>query len=286
MRFRNRLSIMLVILAVVPLAAASLLASSLVRRDETTQVDGNLQAGVSGASGAYQTQLANTRTEAARFAREKQVQRALDGRGNAQVAAASIPSPWKAQLTVHGNVIGGEAPAGPAWRVVQPVGGGPAHRQVIVWLPVNDALLAKLTQAFPRAPGVELAAATGGHVFASTSGIIGPVTGLTTTSTGDASIGGHGVRAQAVNILPASRGNPPVLLASTYSSAALDNAVDSRLLRLLVPLIVLALVVTALALFAAGRISQALTDLSAGRCRCCGRALRRRRATSSTNWAR
>jgi diguanylate cyclase (GGDEF)-like protein len=253
---------MLVILAVVPLAAASLLASSLVRRDQTTQVDGNLQAGVSGAWGAYQTQLAQTQTEAASFAREKPVQQALAGRGNPEAAAASIPAPWKAQLKVRGKVIGGTAPAGPAWHVVQPVGGGAAQRQVVVWLPVNDALLAKLTQAFPRAPGVELAAAAGGHVFASTSGITGPVTGLTTNSTSNASIGGHGVRAQAIDLLPASRGNPPVLLASTYSSAALDNAVDSRLLRLLVPLIVLALIVTALALFAAGRISQALTDLS------------------------
>jgi diguanylate cyclase (GGDEF)-like protein len=265
-RFRNRLSIMLVILAVVPLAAASLLASSLVRRDQTTQVDGNLQAGVSGAFGAYQAQLARTETRAARFATRKRVQRALAGRGDADAAAATIGPGLVAQLYRRGHLIGGKAPDGPASKVTVPVTSPVNPKRVVgkvvVWLPINDTLLARITSGFPRAPGVELAAAAGGHVFASTSGVTGPVTGLTTNSTGNASIGGHAVRAQAVDILPASRGNPPVLLASTYSSAALDNAVDSRLLRLLAPLIIAALVVTALALFAAGRISQALTDLS------------------------
>ena len=60
---------MLVILAVVPLAAASLLASSLVRRDETTQVDGSLSAGVSGAFVSYQNQLYETRHAAEQIAR-------------------------------------------------------------------------------------------------------------------------------------------------------------------------------------------------------------------------
>jgi diguanylate cyclase (GGDEF)-like protein len=259
-RFRNRLSIMLVILAVVPLAAASLLASSLVRRDETTQVDGNLQAGVSGAFGTYQGQLYKTQTTAQQFARSTPVQKALAGRGNPQAAAASIASfapSLTAQLIRHGHVIGGEEPVGPAWKVRQPVG---ARSAVVVWLPITDSLLAILAKGYPRTPGVELAAAAGGRVFASTSGITGPATGLTPSSVGNASVGGHDVRAQAVT-LPSSQGGP-VLLASTYPSAAIDNAVDSRLLRLLAPLIVAALIVTALALFAAGRISQALTDLS------------------------
>ncbi|HEX5259969.1 MAG TPA: sensor domain-containing diguanylate cyclase [Gaiellales bacterium] len=257
MRFRNRLSIMLVILAVVPLAAASLLASSLVRRDETTQVDGNLQAGVSGAFGTYQGQLYKTRTKAATFASSKPVQRALAGRGDPQAAAASIAPPWTAQLERRGKVIGGKAPAGPAWKAEVPVG---AHSAVVVWLPITDSLLVTLSRGYPQTPGVELAAVAGGRAFASTSGITGPVTGLTSSSVGNASVGGHDVRAQAVT-LPTSKGGP-VLLASTYPSAAIDNAVDSRLLRLLAPLIVAALIVTALALFAAGRISQALTDLS------------------------
>jgi diguanylate cyclase (GGDEF)-like protein len=258
-RFRNRLSIMLVILAVVPLAAATLLASSLVRRDETAQVDGNLQAGVSGAFGTYQAEIANTRTEAGNFARSKPVQQALSGRADPQTAAASIGSPWVAELVRRGHVIGGQAPPGPAWKAKVPIINGPPRSKVIVWLPITDSLLALLSQGYPRTPGVELVTVAGGHVFASTSGITGPVSGLT-TSAGNASIAGHDVRAQAVD-LPTSKGGP-VLLGSTYSSAAIDNAVDSRLLRLLAPLIVAALIVTALALFAAGRISQALTDLS------------------------
>ncbi len=251
---------MLVILAVVPLAAASLLASSLVRRDETAQVDGNLSSGVAGAFASYQTQLFKTRDKAVEFARSKPVQQALAGHGDPQTAAASIGRRWTAELVRQGHVIGGKAPPGPAWRVRVPISGGPAHSAVLVWLPITDPLLATLTKGYPRIPGVELAAVAGGRAFASTSGITGPATGITTSSAGNGSIGGHGVRAQAVT-LPSSKGGP-VLLASTYSSAAIDNAVDSRLLRLLAPLIVAALIVTALALFAAGRISQALTDLS------------------------
>jgi len=261
-RFRNRLSIMLVILAVVPLAAASLLASSLVRKDETAQVDGNLQAGVSGAVGSYQAQVYKAAGKAERFAQYQQVQRALAGHGDPQAAAALISPPLTAQIVRRGHVIGGEKPAEPASKITVPIHHGPPNSSVVVWMPITPSMLDTLTRGFPQSPGVDLAAAQGGQVFASTSGITGPVSGLTTGSAGNGSIAGHDVRAQAVTILPGSPGNPPVLLASTYSSAALDNAVDSRLLRLLAPLIVLALVVTALALFAAGRISQALTDLS------------------------
>ena len=131
--------------------------------------------------------------------------------------------------------------------------------------------------ACPRPPGVELRRSTGrAIVFASTVRIRARSPGCRAALHGDASSGGTEVRAQAAT-LPAPTGGPgparlhlfvgrpgqPRRLAPAAAAGAADRA---------------ALVVTALALFAADRISQALTDL-AGRAAIarCGRALRRRR---------
>ncbi len=106
---------------------------------------------------------------------------------------------------------------------------------------------------------VAIALVARGQALATTSGPLGPVTGLQ-TGAGSANIAGTGVRARAIATPVASGG--PAYIVATYPESTLSNAIDSQRLRILVPLLLLGLVLVAGAIFAADRISRALTELA------------------------
>jgi diguanylate cyclase (GGDEF)-like protein len=276
MRFRYKLSIMLVALALVPLVGAAIVMSALVGRNQTARVDGHLSAAVSGAVATYRTELSDTARRAQAFAGRRSVALAFAGRADPARVVRTAPRGLRAQLLRHGRVVAGRPPAAPAWKVVVQVGSAAAGRQVIVWRPLDRQLLDAVSTPFQRASGVELALVAGqavrgngGRTLASTNGGTGPASNVDLGGTGTAVVAGTDVRDQAVQV-PASLGGPAYLVA-TYPSAALGDSIDSRRLRLLIPLAAAALAVALVALFAAGRISQALTELS-GRARALLRA--------------
>jgi diguanylate cyclase (GGDEF)-like protein len=264
MRFRYKLSLMFVALALVPMAGAALVVSTLLSRNQTSNVDGKLNAGVSGALAAYRGELRDAATSVRTFAAEPRVSRALAGRGDPAAVAASGPGGLDLQLMRAGRVLAGSRPAGPALKLVVRVGAVAAGRQVVAWLPIDQRLLNRVARTFPPPPGVELKLVAAGRVLAGTDRRLGTAAGLVPGRTGVATVAGVAVRAQTVRV-PATQGGPALLVA-TYPEATLSNAIDSRRLHLLVPLLIGGLIVALVAFFAASRISQALTDLS-GRAR-------------------
>ncbi len=68
MRFRHKLTIMLVVLALVPLVASALLAASLVRQNQVSQVDGRISSALSGATVGYSASLSALDGRARAFA--------------------------------------------------------------------------------------------------------------------------------------------------------------------------------------------------------------------------
>jgi diguanylate cyclase (GGDEF)-like protein len=260
MRFRYKLSLMFVALALVPLVAAAIVMSELVARNQTSSVDGKLNAAQAGALASYRSELAQASENARLFAATPRVSKALSGRLNPAAVVATAPPGMDVQLVRNGRVLAGHRPPGAASRFVVPVGttGG---RSVVAWLPVDTRLLNRVTGSLARPPGIELALVANGHVVAATDGHLGPATGLVDGHIGDATVAGLHARAQSAGV-PSSQGGP-VMLVSTYPASALSDAIDSRRLRLLLPLLAAGLAVALVAFFAAGRISQALTDLSA-----------------------
>ncbi len=82
MRFRHKLTIMLVVLALVPLVASGLLAASLIHRNQVTHVDGRLGGVVSSGLVAYGDALRGVQLRAVALAHRKDVQDALAGKGD------------------------------------------------------------------------------------------------------------------------------------------------------------------------------------------------------------
>ncbi len=261
MRFRHKLTIMFVVLALVPLVASALLAASLVPRNQISHVDGRLNAAVTGGLAAYKGQLRQAADTASAFAARPEVSRALAGKRDPAKVVSKRPGGLYLQLLRTGTVLAGTPPPGPAWRVPVAVGSKAKGRQLVAWQPINGALLRSLAGPFVRAPQVELELVSGGRVVAATDGRTGPAPALPVARAADVSLAGVGQRVQAVNLPGVANGH--TALVASYPSASLNDAIDSRRLQLLVPLAIAALVVAAAAFLAAGRISQALTELSA-----------------------
>jgi diguanylate cyclase (GGDEF)-like protein len=259
MRFRHKLSIVLVGLVVVPLVATGLLIGVLLQHDQVSRVNNKLQVAVGTATQGYAAQLQTARTFAAAAAANKDVRIALaQGKPSADASLPTPPDGMTLVLVRHGKPIYGEPPKGPSWRaIVRPVN---TPYRIEVYVALSQPLLVAIAAGGPRAPNVDLALVSRGRTYASMAGNNGPVSGLIPGKIGSAVIAGTGVRAIATRI-PVTSGQRAYMVAA-YPSSTLSNAIDSQRLRILVPLLLLGLVLIAGAIFAADRISRALTELA------------------------
>jgi len=264
MRFRHKLSIVLVGLAIVPLAATGVLVAALLEHDQVTRVDNRVAVSAQAAAQSYQIELNRAGAFAQQVAQDPQVKLMFAGNQKpAKLSAGiSVPSGMTLVLTgKHGNPISGNPPAGTASKTTA-VYHDAKHRkigEVAVYIPFDRALLARITDN-AQSESVQFALVQGGQVLASPNGATGAVTGLQ-PGVGSANVAGMDVRARALNLLPVRQGGPAYVVA-TYPESTLSNAIDSQRLRILVPLLLLGLVLVAGAIFAADRISRALTELA------------------------
>jgi diguanylate cyclase (GGDEF)-like protein len=261
MRFRHKLSIVLVGLAIVPLAAAGVLVGALLQRNQVTRVDNHLSVLAAVAAQGYTTQ----QQKAAKFALRVAAGKAA-GLAFAKGTKSSVHIPAPAGLSVvlvdNGVRIVGTPPRGPFWRATAYAGLRKFGRRVDVYLPLTSGLLNKIDTAGELNLGnAALALVAGGRTLGSTIGASGPVKGLPASGgVGSAVMAGTSVRALPVQI-QVSHGGPASVVA-TYPSSTLSDAINSQRLRILVPLLLLGLILIAGAVFAADRISRALTELA------------------------
>ena len=266
MRFRHKLSIVLVGLAIVPLAATGVLVGALLQHDQVTRVDNRVAVSAASAAQVYRLEMKRANTFAHQVAQNPKV--ALLFAGNPPKAAPLPPGihPPKgmsvALVGKGGTPIFGNPPPGTAWKtqaVYRDAKTNARVGEVDVYLRIGPDLLQAITNGNTRPDNVELSLVGAGQAVASTNGAVGPVSGLR-AGAGNAKVAGTDVRADAINV-PASLAGPAYIVA-TYPSSTLSNAIDSQRLRILVPLLLLGLVLVGGAIFAADRISRALTELA------------------------
>jgi diguanylate cyclase (GGDEF)-like protein len=262
MRFRHKLSIVLVGLAIVPLAAAGVLVGALLQRNQVRQVDNRLSIAAGAGAQAYRAELQVAGNVARDFALRPAVAAAFVSKKPNVNLTEGVPSGMVVTLWRHGKPIEGRPPAPPYWsatiRLVRP--GKTTKRRVIVYVPLTSGLLNMIIAATPHTT-IGLALVSRDRAIAWSSGGGGPVSGLHPGPAVSANVAGAGVRAQVVQ-LPLSSGGPPVYLVATYPSSTLSDAINSQRLRILVPLLLLGLLLIAGAVFAADRITRALTELA------------------------
>jgi diguanylate cyclase (GGDEF)-like protein len=264
MRFRHKLSIVLVGLAIVPLAATGVLVGALLQHDQVTRVDNRIAVSAASAEQVYRAEQAQAQNLAGKLARRKDVQFAF-APGARPLTELPLPVPAgmaAALVRANGKPVFGNAPPGPAWKASAVYHDKKTHKkigEVDVYVRLGPTLVHEITTAAPPSDPVEIALVAAGKAVASTNSAVGPVSGLR-VGAGNANVAGADVRADAINI-PITSGAPAFIVA-TYPSATLSNAIDSQRLRILVPLLLLGLVLVGGAIFAADRISRALTELA------------------------
>jgi diguanylate cyclase (GGDEF)-like protein len=264
MRFRHKLSIVLVGLAIVPLAATGVLVAALLQHDQVTRVDNRVAVSAQAAAEAYNLQAAKASSFGQQVAQDPKVALLFAGKPALGPLPASIhPPPGMTVVLVgkNGKPIAGSVPRGTALRsrtVIQ----DPTNRrlgEVDVYTLFGATLLQEITDGSKWPENVGFALVVGKRVVASSNGPGGTASGLP-LRVGAANLAGVDVRARAIK-LPVTKGGPAYIVA-TYPSSTLSNAIDSQRLRILVPLLLLGLVLVGGAIFAADRISRALTELA------------------------
>ena len=260
MRFRHKLSIVLVGLAIVPLVAAGLIVQALLAGDEVRSVDAKLSAGAAGAAAAYRAQLEVAQTLAQQMAGRPDVARAFARRDASGVDLSEVPPGYAVALADDRGTFAGSIPSGTVWSTTARLNPASHDRRVIVSLPLNTDTLLRVQNQSPVADGVGLALVLGGRTIASIGGPAGPVSGLRSGTSENARIGRSDVRAQTVDVQ--GPGGHEAQLVADYPSGRISDHIDAVRLKLLIPLAVLAGIVAALALLTADRISRALVELS------------------------
>ncbi len=210
MRFRQKLTFNLVVLALVPLLASGLLAVSLIRDRQTARIDHRLSMTVSAAAIAYGAALQSVQNEARGLALRPDVRYALSGRGDLQRVRAAAPGLY-VQLQSGGAIVAGTAPPGPAWRAVVDVGPARNHDCVMVWQPLDRRFAGFLRRRIRAGRQTGLVVVGAGSV------------GVGGDGAQDASVGGEGVRAAAVTVSVTQGG--PVQLVAIYPTSALSESV-------------------------------------------------------------
>ena len=116
MRFRHKLSIVLVGLALVPLIGAGLIVQALLTRDTVRTVDAKLSIGAAGAAAAYRSQQVVAQTVAVQLASRPDVARAFRDRDASQLDLSSVPPGYTVALADDKGMFAGSVPAGPVWQ--------------------------------------------------------------------------------------------------------------------------------------------------------------------------
>ena len=205
-RFRHKLSIVLVGLALVPLAGAGLIVQALLIRNETANVDSKLASAAAAASASYHAQLQGAQNEAMQLASRPDVARAFRRRDGSAVNLTDVPPGYVVALADAKGTFAGSAPAGPAWTSSAELVPNTGDRQ-------GDRLgtARRLADHAHRRRGTDscwrgrLSLVLGDTAVGAPGGVAGDVQGVTTGDAVDATIGGQDVRAEAIRVEGPSR---------------------------------------------------------------------------------
>jgi diguanylate cyclase (GGDEF)-like protein len=266
-RFRHKLSIVLIGLALVPLVSAGFLVLRLLQHDKVASVDNGLATAISAGGQAYTAQVAEADTLAATVAADLKVQGVFNGTRDT-IAKTYLQGllPRRAQdaevaLLRDNRVVAGTVPDTPYLRGRVPVKArGCKSCSVVIAEPFDAGLINDLGAGGSADTLQTIGIVVNGSVVASTRQVTGPVDGLAFREATNADVAGVAMRTMAVEV-PCSKQHACSLVAM-YPRSALNDAIDSQRLKILLPLILLTLIIGVLAFAAADWMSRALNDLA------------------------
>jgi diguanylate cyclase (GGDEF)-like protein len=258
--FKLRLVTYFLLLALLPLLAASWAFSEVATRGEVGNTDSRLNAALRVAINDYSRRVrADLAGTANSLAHATSVQQAFQTRNRAALVrlARSVPD---AAFYVNGQLIAGEAPVGLHVERTSSVfaENGALLGRIVVWLPLDGSLLAQLRAATGLGAPDRILLAQGGKVLAGPGDIVGTqVTPLPKPSY--TNLGDSRYRAVSAPILESS---PPLTLVVVTPKSAIDNSVSALRERFLI-FAFLALAIVAILAWLLGRtIVRSLGELA------------------------
>jgi HAMP domain-containing protein len=258
--FKLRLVTYFLLLALLPLLAASWAFSEVATRGEVGNTDSRLNAALRVAINDYSRRVrADLVGTANSLAHATSVQQAFQTRNRAALVrlARSVPD---AAFYVNGQLIAGEAPVGLYVERTSSVfaENGALLGRIVVWLPLDGSLLDQLRAVTGLGAPDRILLAQGGKVLAGPGDIVGTqVTPLPKPSY--TNLGDSRYRAVSAPILESS---PPLTLVVVTPKSAIDNSVSALRERFLI-FAFLALAIVAILAWLLGRtIVRSLGELA------------------------
>jgi diguanylate cyclase (GGDEF)-like protein len=244
--FKLRLVMYFMLLALLPLVAATVAFSEVAQRGETGSADSRLSTAIRVAQADYEEQLDEDTAETARsLARATQVQRALDARDRSALLRTAKEVDHSAFYSAKGELLAGDRP-GPfdAFRSVDvKTGDGKLVGRVVVHVPFNDELAERLGSRAALDRGDRFAFVANGEVIAP-RGIEGALN-VPHQEPRFVDLGARTYRALGTNlVVNETPEQPPVALVALSPKATVDAAVDDLRNRFLL--------FSAVAMFAVG----------------------------------
>jgi diguanylate cyclase (GGDEF)-like protein len=258
--FKLRLVTYFLLLALLPLLAASWAFSEVATRSEVGNTDSRLNAALRVSINDYARRVRVDLSETANsLANATSVQEAMQTSNRAALVrlARSVPD---AAFYINDQLIAGEAPAGLHVERTSSVfaSDGVLIGRIVVWLPLDRTLLADLRRAAGLTQSDRVMLVRNGHVLTGPSDVVGqPVPPLPEPDY--VSLGDTRYRAVSAPILDA---NPPLTLVVVTPKATIDDAVSSLRERFLL-FAFLALAIVAILAWLLGRtIVRSLRELA------------------------
>jgi diguanylate cyclase (GGDEF)-like protein len=226
--FKLRLVIYFMLLALLPLVAATVAFSEVAERGETGSADSRLSTAIRVAVADYEEQLDEDAVRTARsLAHATQVQLALDARNRSSLVRTAKEVEHSAFFSPEDDFLAGEHP-GPfdGYREV-PVKtpDGKLVGSVVVHIPFDDALAGRLEKQAALDEGDRFAFVGDGRVIAPLS-LSGDLA-VPDQEPGFVTLGGRAYRALGTPLLAQDdNGRPPVALVALSPKATVDQAVS------------------------------------------------------------
>jgi diguanylate cyclase (GGDEF)-like protein len=263
--FKLRLVIYFMLLALLPLVAATVAFSEVAQRGETGSADARLSTAIRVAQADYQEQISEDAAETANsLARATQVQQALQDRNRAKLLQFTKDVPNSSFYSAANELLAGQEPPPLApFRVVRVIAEGKLVGKVVVSVPFDDALVGRLSARSALDDGDRFVFVADGKVIAP-SRIRGQLE-VPHQRPRYITVGGTSYRAVGTELLVAEPGldRPAISMVALSPKPAIDQAVQDLRSRFLLFSAVAMLAVGILAYTFGRTIVRSLSELAA-----------------------
>jgi diguanylate cyclase (GGDEF)-like protein len=262
--FKLRLVIYFMLLALLPLVAATVAFSEVAERGETGSADARLSTAIRVAQADFEDQIGGASETARSLARTTQVQEALRTGNRVDLLRLAGDVEHSSFYSADDELLAGEEPPRLApFREVRVTADRKLVGKVTVYVPLDNALVSRLATRAALGDGDRFAFVSGGQVVAPSSNVLRGRLEVPYQGPRYIPVNGRSYRAVGTDLLAAEAARPAVSLVALSPKLAIDQAVGDLRSRFLLFSAVAMIAVGILAYTFGRTIVRSLAELAA-----------------------